>query len=206
VIDLLLASNNQGKLRQLRTLLPTDVEIRSMADLGLPEPEETGETFADNSAIKAMAAAKASGLLTLADDSGLIVNALNGRPGVRSARFAGENAADADNIALLLSELAIVPVENRTASFVCVLTLAQPNGVLATATGRCEGAIGFEPRGSHGFGYDPVFVLPDGRTMAEIEPFEKNLKSHRGLALQEMLPALLIAIGTWRFAEGRTGQ
>ena len=172
-----------------------------MAELGLPEPDETGETFAENSAIKAMAGAQRSGLLTLADDSGLKVDALGGAPGVRSARYAGETATDSQNVEKLLRELSSTPTERRSASFVCVLTLAQPAGVLSVSTGSCDGSIGFERRGTHGFGYDPVFVLPDGRTMAELPPEEKNLTSHRGIALRDMLPALLVAIGTYRFAQ-----
>ncbi|HRA47255.1 MAG TPA: RdgB/HAM1 family non-canonical purine NTP pyrophosphatase [Thermomicrobiales bacterium] len=204
--DLLLASNNKGKLRQLRSLLPADVIVASMADFGLPEPVEDGATFGENAAIKAIAGARATGLLTLADDSGLLVEALNGEPGVRSARYAGDSATDAENISLLLARMEQVPPDQRQAKFACVLALAQPTGVLASETGVCTGTIGFDSRGTHGFGYDPVFVLPDGRTMAEISPEEKNLTSHRGLALKAMLPAILIAIGTYRFAGERNGQ
>lgn len=204
--DLLLASNNPGKVKQLRQILPDDVQIVTMADLGLPEPLEDGETFAANASIKALAGARASGLLTLADDSGLEIDALGGQPGVRSARFAGENASDADNIALVLERLAETPVDRRQARFVCVLALANPAGILATATGTCSGSVGYETRGSNGFGYDPIFVMQDGRTMAEIAPEEKNAISHRSVALREMLPSLLIAIGTYRFADESAGH
>jgi XTP/dITP diphosphohydrolase len=204
--DLLLATNNQGKVRQLRSILPADVRILTMSELGLAEPVEDGVTFAENAAIKAVAGARGSGLLALADDSGLEVGALGGIPGVRSARYAGDNATDGQNIDLLLAQLHETPADRREARFVCALCLAQPSGVLATTTGSVAGTIGFERRGSHGFGYDPIFVLEDGRTMAEIEPEEKNVLSHRGIALKEMLPALLIAIGTWRFAEESAGQ
>ncbi len=204
--DLLLASNNPGKVKQLRQILPDDVQIVTMADLGLPEPLEDGETFAANASIKALAGARASGLLTLADDSGLEIDALGGQPGVRSARFAGEDASDADNIALVLERLAETPEDRRQARFVCVLALANPAGILATATGTCSGCVGYETRGSNGFGYDPIFVMQDGRTMAEIAPEEKNAISHRSVALREMLPSLLIAIGTYRFADESAGH
>ena len=204
--DLLLASNNQGKLRQLRAILPSEVRIVTMDELGLPEPIEDGATFSDNANIKSLAGARASGLLTLADDSGLEVDALGGMPGVRSARFAGENPTDDENIELLLSRLSTTPPDRRQARFVCVLSLAQANGVLATATGSVSGTIGFARKGSNGFGYDPVFLMDDGRTMAEISPDEKNTVSHRSLALREILPSLLIAIGTYRFAQESSGQ
>jgi len=206
MIDLLLASNNPGKVRQLRAILPSEVRVVTMDDLGLPEPVEDGATFAENANIKALAGARASGLLTLADDSGLEVEALGGQPGVRSARFASENPTENENIDLLLSRLAHTPHDRRQARFVCVLSLAHASGVLATATGTVPGTIGFERRGSNGFGYDPVFLMDDGRTMAEISPDEKNAVSHRSLALREMLPSLLIAIGTYRFAQESTGQ
>jgi XTP/dITP diphosphohydrolase len=198
MIDLLLATNNLGKLAEVRALLPDDVEIRSLRDVGLDPPEETGSTFAENASLKAVAAAQATGLLTLADDSGLNVVALGGRPGVRSARFAGDHASDEQNIDLLLERLKSVPVGLRDASFVCVLALANGNGVLTTASGRCSGSIGFERRGSNGFGYDPVFLLKDGRTMAEVSSVEKNKISHRGVALREITPGLLIAIAANR--------
>jgi XTP/dITP diphosphohydrolase len=198
MIDLLLATDNPGKLAEVRALLPDDVEIRSLRDVGLDPPEETGSTFAENASLKAVAAAQATGLLTLADDSGLNVVALGGRPGVRSARFAGDHASDEQNIDLLLERLESVPVGLRDASFVCVLALANGNGVLTTASGRCSGSIGFERRGSNGFGYDPVFLLKDGRTMAEVSSVEKNKISHRGVALREITPGLLIAIAAHR--------
>jgi XTP/dITP diphosphohydrolase len=206
MIDLLLASDNRGKLAELQAMLPGDVEIRTLADLGIAPAEETGATFAENSAIKAVHAAQASGLLTLADDSGLAVAALDGRPGVRSKRYAGEQATDEDNIRLLLEELSVADDNSRHAGFVCVLTLASPGGVLASATGRCEGRIGTERRGQNGFGYDPVFYIEDGRTIAELGAAEKNLISHRGRALKDMLPALLIAIGTYKMSSQGVGQ
>jgi XTP/dITP diphosphohydrolase len=197
---ILLASNNSGKLRELRALLPADVPIVTPADLGLPDPEETGATFQENATIKAIAGAEGSGLLALADDSGLEVDALGGLPGVRSARFAADHQYDGDNVALLLEKMQHVADNGRTARFVCALVLAQPGGVLASATGVCEGSIGYESRGDGGFGYDPVFVLPDGRTMAEIAPAEKNTISHRTVALRKLKPALLVAIGLHSFS------
>lgn len=198
MIDLLLASNNRGKLTELQALLPDDVTIRTLGDLGIEAPEETGSTFAENAALKAVTAARATGILTLADDSGLDVAALGGRPGVRSARFAGNNATDEQNVDLLLDELSSVLPDQRQAAFVCVLALANADGVLTTTSGQCCGSIGFERRGTNGFGYDPVFVLEDGRTMAEISAAEKNSISHRGRALREIMPAVLIAIAAQR--------
>jgi XTP/dITP diphosphohydrolase len=206
VTDLLLATDNPGKLAELRALLPPDVDVRSLSELQLSAPEETGRTIAENSAIKAVEAARAGGVLTLADDSGLEVDALDGRPGVHSKRFASDCGDDRANIELLLRELDPVPLSERTASFVCVLTLAGPEGVLASATGRLFGRIGNECRGENGFGYDPIFYIEDGRTIAELGPAEKNAISHRGRALREILPALLIAIGAYRFSSHGAGQ
>ena len=144
--------------------------------------------------------------MTLADDSGLEVEALDGLPGVRSARYAGEDATDDQNIDLLLEQLSEIPKGMRHAEFVCVLTLANADGVLASATGRCCGSIGYERRGMNGFGYDPVFLLEDGRTMAEIGSAEKNRISHRGIAMREMMPAMLIAIAAQRLYVQGEGQ
>ena len=206
MIDLLLATDNPGKLAELRSLLPEDVRLAGLRGAGLEAPEETGSTFAANAALKAVEAARRSGLLTLADDSGLEVDALGGRPGVRSARYAGESATHDQNIDLLLQELADVPKDQRGASFVCVLTLANPDGVLASASGSCPGSIGPERRGKGGFGYDPIFVLQDGRTMAELTAEEKNRISHRGKALREIMPAVLIAIAAQRLHLQGVGQ
>jgi XTP/dITP diphosphohydrolase len=187
---LLIATSNQGKLREFRTLAPNGVELVSLADLGLPSPEETGSTFAENADLKALSAASTSGLLALADDSGLEVDALGGAPGVYSARYAGEPVSDSRNIDKLLRELDGLGPDKRSARFRCVVSIASPSGVLARADGSCEGSIGYAPRGDHGFGYDPVFVLPDGRTMAELPPAEKNLISHRAKAIAAIGPAL----------------
>lgn len=190
---LLVASNNPGKLKEYADLLDRlPVTLTSPVQEGLSlAVDESGATFAENAILKARAYAEASGLLTLADDSGLEVDALDGAPGVRSARYAGEGASDEDRYRLLLRNLAGVPQGKRTARFRCVVAVATPQGKVHTAEGRCEGVIGFEPRGTHGFGYDPVFYLPDrGQTMAELPPTVKNRISHRGRAVQAALPVL----------------
>ena len=190
---LLVASNNPGKLKEYADLLDRlPVTLTSPVQEGLSlAVDESGATFAQNATLKARAYAEASGLLTLADDSGLEVDALDGAPGVRSARYAGEGASDEDRYRLLLRNLAGVPQGKRTARFRCVVAVATPQGKVHTAEGRCEGVIGFEPRGTHGFGYDPVFYLPDrGQTMAELPPTVKNRISHRGRAVQAALPVL----------------
>jgi len=190
---LLVATNNPGKVQEYADLLNgLPVTLTSPAQEGLSlEVDESGVTFAENAILKARAYAAASGLLTLADDSGLEVDALDGAPGVRSARYAGERASDEDRYRLLLRNLAGVPEKERTARFRCVVAVATPEGDVHTAEGRCEGLIGFEPRGRHGFGYDPVFYMPDrGQTMAELPPAVKNQISHRARAVQAALPVL----------------
>lgn len=193
--EILLATSNPGKRREFEQLLPPGIIVRTLVDLGLESPEETGSTFAENASLKAEAASARSGLLTLADDSGLEVAALGGQPGVRSARYAGEPASDDRNRAALLSALADVPDADRQARFVCVVSLARAGTTLATAEGRCDGTIAMTPAGSNGFGYDPVFRLPDGRTMAQLSDAEKNRISHRARAYQRIVPALLQALG-----------
>jgi XTP/dITP diphosphohydrolase len=154
--------------------------------------DETGDTFEENARIKALAYAQASGLLTLADDSGLEVDALGGGPGVWSARYAGPDASDVDRYQKLLAELADIPAGQRSARFRCVVALVQPDGTVHTAGGSCEGEIGFVPRGAHGFGYDPVFIVQGygGLTMAELSSDVKNQLSHRARAIVAALPAL----------------
>ncbi len=161
--ELLLATNNKGKLAEYRDLLSgCGFSLVTPAEKGISlDVAETGSTFAENASIKAQTMAVTSGMLTLADDSGLEVDALGGVPGVRSARYAGEYATDAERIALLLKNLDGIPVERRTARFRCVIAIADPDGRLDLADGSMEGAIAFTPRGSHGFGYDPVFLLPE---------------------------------------------
>jgi XTP/dITP diphosphohydrolase len=183
--ELLLATNNKGKISEYRELLSDcGFSLVTPADKGISfDVSETGGTFAENAAIKAKEFAAASGILTLADDSGLEVDALGGAPGVRSARYAGEKASDAERIALLLKNLEGIPVERRTARFQCVIAIADPRGRLKTVEGSVQGVIAFTPRGSHGFGYDPVFLLSDiGKTMAELSHEEKNRISHRAAA------------------------
>ncbi|MHB1413813.1 MAG: XTP/dITP diphosphatase [Chloroflexota bacterium] len=182
---LLIATNNSGKIREYRAILAgIPFVLTSLYEERIDvDVEERGETFAENAVAKAQAYAKVSGLLTLADDSGLEVDALGGAPGVRSARYAGEGATDADRIALLLSQLRNVPLAQRTGRFRCVIAVAEPGGEVATVEGHVEGLIAEEPRGSQGFGYDPVFLLSElGRTMAELSPVEKNSLSHRAIA------------------------
>jgi XTP/dITP diphosphohydrolase len=195
---LLIATSNQGKLREFRSLVPEGVVLVSLSDLRLASPEETGSTFAENAILKASAAASASGLLTLADDSGLEVEALGGAPGVYSARYAGEPVSDRRNCEKLLRDLASEPDGARAARFRCVVAIADRTGFLAQAEGVCEGKIGHEPRGDNGFGYDPIFVLPDGRTMAQLSSDEKNQTSHRAKALAAIGPELRALLGDSR--------
>jgi len=196
-VKLLIATHNRGKVREYQQLLSDlPVEITYLDELGITEEvEETGQTFQENALQKARSYARLSGLPTWADDSGLEVDALNGEPGVRSARYAGPNASDEDRYRLLLRKLAGVPAPARTARFRCVVAVVWPDGRSFTTEGRCEGIIGETPRGENGFGYDPIFILPDqGRSMAELAPEEKNRISHRGRAARlakEKLRALL---------------
>lgn len=187
-MKLLLATGNAHKVREIRDMFHIPgLEILTPAEhpVALPGVEETGATFQENAVLKAVTLALASGLWTMADDSGLEVDALDGAPGVRSARFAGEPSDDAANNALLLRLLAQKPGAPRTARFRCVLALSSPSGRCQIVEGACEGAIAIAPRGSGGFGYDPLFV-PNGheRTFGELSAAEKNGLSHRALALQ----------------------
>lgn len=193
---LLVATNNPGKVREYEELLaglrvPWEVTFPAREALSL-EVNESGGTFEENATIKALAYAKASGLLTLADDSGLEVDALDGAPGVHSARYAGPEASDADRYRKLLDALMGVPTGKRAARFRCVVAVAQPDGIVRTADGTCEGKIGYEPRGDHGFGYDPIFIVAGygGRTLAELPPAVKNRISHRARALAAARPIL----------------
>jgi XTP/dITP diphosphohydrolase len=182
---LVFASSNAGKIKELQALLGEDWVVKSAKDFPeIPEVDEDADTFEGNSAKKARTFAKATGLWALADDSGLVVDALDGRPGVYSARYA---PTEAERIEKLLAELKDVPAEKRTARFVCVLCLASPGGEEFFTRGTCEGAIGFERKGTHGFGYDPVFLLPGGKTMSELPRDEKSALSHRGHAFRAML-------------------
>jgi XTP/dITP diphosphohydrolase len=182
---LLLATNNEGKAREYKSLLEgVPFELVTPAEVGIStEVEEVGRSFEENATIKAATLALESGLLSLADDSGLEVDALDGEPGTLSARYAGENASDADRVSYLLAKMRGIPQEKRQARFKCVIAIANPQGEVELCSGECNGIIALEPRGDKGFGYDPIFYLPElGKTMAELPPEEKNKISHRGRA------------------------
>jgi XTP/dITP diphosphohydrolase len=187
------ASSNPGKAREIRALLQdiygADVELLLQSELSIASIEETGASFSENALLKARHAAAASGLPALADDSGIEVDALNGAPGVRSARFAGIDASDQDNVDKLLGDLLAVPELKRTARFRCVLAYVRNGSDSAPllASGSWEGSIATTRRGSGGFGYDPVFIdAVSGLSAAELAPAEKNARSHRGKALAEL--------------------
>jgi len=186
--SLLLATTNPGKIREYRLLLAgLDYQIVTLSEQGITEViTEQGESYEQNAGIKAAAYAKLSRLITLADDSGIEVDALNGKPGVHSARFAGEKATDADRVVKLLAMLSGVPLDKRTAHFKCVIAIATPEGKLDICQGECHGIIALEAKGENGFGYDPIFYLPGlGKTMAELPPRLKNRLSHRGKAARK---------------------
>jgi len=182
---LLLATTNKGKAAEYRDLLKgLDFKIVTLDQAGInKEADESYNTFEENARHKAAFYAELGGLLTLADDSGLEVDALGGEPGVRSSRYAGDDATDADRVDFLLKKLIDIPQKERTARFRCIIAIARPGGDVETVEGTCEGYIAMKPRGSNGFGYDPVFFLPEyGRTIAELAPEIKNRISHRGRA------------------------
>ncbi len=181
----ILASNNKNKLREMaQILLPFGMEVISQRDAGADfEVEENGTTFRENAEIKAMAVYEKLNIPVIADDSGLVVDALDGAPGVYSHRFAGENASDRDRSLKVLSELENVPENKRSARFICEICYIDENGVRHFFTGSCEGFIGTEERGENGFGYDPIFCYGD-KTLAEMTDDEKNKISHRGNALR----------------------
>ena len=184
-MKVILASKNPHKLTELSAILSQHgFEIALESEYGLDiDVDETGTTFEENSLLKAEAVMKASGLPVLADDSGLMVDALDGAPGVYSARYAGEGATDADRNDKLLRELKNVPAHKRGAAFVSVVCGVFPNGEVLTARGECAGTVGFAPRGASGFGYDPLFLVGD-RTYAELSDEEKDAVSHRGKAMR----------------------
>ncbi len=208
------ATGNAGKLKELRRILEAQGhEVKSQKELGITlEPEETGTTFRENAAIKALAICRASGLPTVADDSGLSVDALNGEPGVYSARYCGRHGDDEANNDKLLAAMAQVPAERRAAHFTSAVCLMLPSGQQITFMGECPGRIGTERQGTNGFGYDPLFI-PDfvggadglsrtpntqGLSYAQLEDWQKDAISHRGAALREMkrqLPAFLAEAG-----------
>ncbi|GAB4537008.1 MAG: XTP/dITP diphosphatase [Anaerolineae bacterium] len=191
---LLIATNNPGKLEEYRCLLSDlHISITSLRDEGIDfEPEETGATFEENATLKAIAFARQSGLPVLADDSGLEIDALDGAPGVHSARYGDtQRGEDVQRYELVLRQLEGVPWDKRTARFRCVIAVATKNGQISTAEGVIEGFIAFEPQGEHGFGYDPIFFIPEyGCTMAQLPSETKNRISHRAKAAQAALPIL----------------
>ena len=180
-MDFVIATHNNNKVREFKRILePLSVNV---AEAELDEVEETGSTFAENAFLKAEAACRQTGKPAVADDSGLMVEALGGAPGVFSARYAGENAADADRIAKLLENLKSVPKSGRGAKFVCSICCVFPDGSKVTAQGECRGDIAFSAQGNGGFGYDPVFLVGE-KTFAQLTPYEKDSISHRGKALR----------------------
>jgi XTP/dITP diphosphohydrolase len=186
---IVIATRNQGKVREIQDLVEgLPVIFLSLSDLPhAPDVVEDGDTFEQNALKKARAIARVSGIPSLADDSGLCVDALNGRPGVHSARYAGEDASDEDKCRRILREMAEVPPPLRSARFVCVLALIAPDGEEKTFTGTCDGVITKELRGQSGFGYDPIFYHEEyGKTFAEMDRESKNRVSHRGRALAEL--------------------
>jgi XTP/dITP diphosphohydrolase len=200
--QVVLATRNAGKLAELRRMVSVMAEARQIQILGLtdvaayPEPAETERTFEGNALIKARASVAATGLPALADDSGLAVDVLNQMPGVRSARWAGPGASDEENNALLLRQLADVPVAERSARFVCAMALVLPNGTEHVRLGEMRGRLAVSPAGHNGFGYDPLFVA-EGNTMTngELEPSVKDAISHRGRAVRAILPILVAELG-----------
>lgn len=197
-IQLVVASANPGKVREFRDALSgVAVEVHAASDIGIDTfPEESGTSYEENALLKAGFVALRSGMPTLADDSGLEVDALGGAPGVYSARFGGEGLTDGERIAHLLERMRSVPKQGRGASFVAVVVLATPGGEVVTFKGECRGAILDGPRGEGGFGYDPVFMSADlGKTFAEATLAEKRRVSHRGRALRAFLDWALTPIG-----------
>jgi XTP/dITP diphosphohydrolase len=194
---ILVASTNPGKLKELREMLGGDIEWVGLSDFpNVGEIEEDGQTFAENARKKATGYAKATGLWTLADDSGLVIDALGGQPGVKSARFSGNKETnrgllDHKNMAKVLKLLQGVPKEKRNARFMCCLCLATPEKVLIETSGKLEGVITNEQAGENGFGYDPIFFVPDlNKTVAQMTSVEKNAISHRGNAIRSLKHSL----------------
>jgi len=188
-MKMVIATKNRGKLSEIKKILGhTPSGYLTLNDFpGIDLPEETGQTFLENAVAKAVCVARKTGMTALADDSGLEVEYLNGRPGVRSARYAGDGATDEDNYRKLLTEMKGVPHSQRRARFVCVIALAEPGGGVNAFEGSLEGFITEAPKGSNGFGYDPVFFVPEkNRTAAELSPDEKNSVSHRARALGKL--------------------
>lgn len=191
--SIVVASTNAHKIKEIAAILkPYGWEVKSLLDFPyLPDVRETGATFEENAILKATTIAKVLNQPVLADDSGIEVDALNGMPGVLSARWAGSQKDDRANLNLLLSQLADVPAERRTARYVCVAAYASPAGETQTARGEWEGVVGFELAGSNGFGYDPIFYLPQlGKSVAELSAAQKDEKSHRHIAFNALVPII----------------
>ncbi|WP_125774747.1 RdgB/HAM1 family non-canonical purine NTP pyrophosphatase [Antribacter gilvus] len=204
-VRLVLATHNRKKLVELTAILAEagldmgEGAVATAGDLGAPEPVEDGVTFAENALLKARALARATGLPAVADDSGLAVDVLGGAPGIFSARWSGRHGDDAGNLELLLAQLSDVRDEHRGAGFVCAAALVTPDGHEEVRLGEMRGVLLRSPRGTNGFGYDPVLVpdeqaAPGGRSAAELDPAEKNAISHRGTAFRLLAPAVLAAL------------
>jgi XTP/dITP diphosphohydrolase len=197
--QLLVATRNPGKVAEISEILGSlDVVSLSLDDVEIDvEVEESGKTFEENAILKARGYSRITGLLTLADDSGLEVDALDGQPGVHTARFGGPGLTPKQRYQRLLESLSSVPWERRSARFRCVVALAHDDVLIGTSNGICEGMIAIEPAGEGGFGYDPVFYLPErNMTMAQLPPAEKNRISHRSLALAAIAPLLLAELSS----------
>jgi XTP/dITP diphosphohydrolase len=197
---LVLATANQHKLIELTRILAAghvDVDLCGLADFpGAPEVQETGSTFAENALLKARAVASFTGLPAVADDSGLCVDALNGMPGVLSARWSGRHGDDAANLRLVLAQISDVPEERRGAQFVCAAALVLPGGREHVSEGVVRGSLVREPRGQNGFGYDPIFLAENStQTTAEMDPADKDKISHRGKALRGLAPVIAALLG-----------
>lgn len=188
--QILIATRNAGKLTEFQRILGSEFEVDGLTGIDLELPPEGTRSYQENAEAKARFVAAATGRLTLGDDSGIEVTALDGRPGIVSARFAGEPVSDRRNIEKLLDELQASGNPDRSARFVCSLALAESAGAVVSVEGICAGTIGFTPRGVNGFGYDPIFIFPDGRTMAELSDEEKDAMSHRGNAIRAIRSTL----------------
>jgi len=195
--EIVIATRNPGKFREITAILKSPlIKFLSLLDFPkIPEIIEDGATFAENAQKKAMIISELTGRFALADDSGICVEALQGKPGIFSSRFAGENATDEERCQKLLKQMEGIPLTKRKAAFVCAIAIASPQGKVQAVEGKCSGLISLSPRGTHGFGFDPIFLLPKlGKTMAELTPEEKNKISHRARALRKIkkiLPAFL---------------
>jgi XTP/dITP diphosphohydrolase len=188
-MKIVLATGNKNKIKEIKEKFSSSgsLEISSLEELDtIPEIDENASTFEGNALIKAEAICRLTGLPAIADDSGLVIDALNGEPGVYSARYGGDNLSDTEKNELVLSKMEGIPEEKRSARFVCVIAIALPDKSSFTVEGICPGLISSEPAGSNGFGYDPIFYIPEsGKTMAQLTPEEKNRISHRGKALEK---------------------